>query len=250
MKNSYYERRDNALAVLDLQELIDPVKAYGSEDVKFLITRLSVPATIRNLGCATRLLTTCCADADAELKTLHLEFVPYTGTDSQRLLSLYTKFGFKETEATGLFRRDPVDVRYVEKFVLSKAWPLHYKAIVELMDKGYLGPEYTGVSHLSQGFVAYNKNNAVVGFISFEKEDWNNSFAIGLAYVVPECRRQGIHSKLLSALKDRMKDMKINFISSGTRYSNTEARAAFQAQGREPTYVYYRLYNPLMKDTQ
>jgi len=67
MKNSYYERLDNRhLACLDIVSIDFRLEAYEPHDVRYVITRINVPASWREKGVATRMFTNCCADADEE----------------------------------------------------------------------------------------------------------------------------------------------------------------------------------------
>lgn len=139
-----------------------------------------------------------------------------------------------------------IKVEYVKRLVQTPAWPLTFKAIVELQEQDKLMPTFSGLSYQVEGFVAYDDNKELVGFIAFEFEEWDNTYSIGLAYVRPEHRRKGAHTLMFNALVDRMHEHSVSAITSGTHINNVEAQAAFERQGRVATFIRYRYYNRIM----
>lgn len=107
MRDTYYEKHELGLSVLDLQRIDVRLESYEPHDVRLLITRLNVAHRYRGQGVATRLMTECCADADREGETLWLECSPYPDTDPVRLRLLYERHGFTETDIPGFFTRPP-----------------------------------------------------------------------------------------------------------------------------------------------
>jgi len=116
----------NATAVIDLVKIEEDDISCDLEDVfiasglrdmwknrAYIITRLSVPKTMRNKGIATKLLHRVCQDADAEENFLVLARLPYYGIDDDRLKKLYERFNFFEVceDLEGLMMRKPATVQ-------------------------------------------------------------------------------------------------------------------------------------------
>jgi GNAT superfamily N-acetyltransferase len=96
MNTSFYQKQDDppALAVIDLVSMGGNI---------MLLTRLLVPAPMRNKGVATALMKQMCAEADREYIHVYLEFLRYSGTNAERLRQLYTRFGFYSLGKDTLF---------------------------------------------------------------------------------------------------------------------------------------------------
>lgn len=109
MKTMYHIRDGNYLSVLDVIETDYRLESTDVSDMRFVISRLSIPPQIRNRGYAKALLSAVAQDADSENVKLWLEVVPYSGTDENRLVGLYQSFGFQwhSEEFPGLMVRIP-----------------------------------------------------------------------------------------------------------------------------------------------
>jgi len=139
-----------------------------------------------------------------------------------------------------------VEITQHKNLIYTKAWPVMYKAIVELMDAGLINQTFDNVHHSYHGIVAWNGED-VVGFICYEFLESSNVYHINLAYVVPSHRREGIHTKMFERLVTEMKTNGVRKINSGTMIDNIAAQKAFEAQGRVATSINYTYLNPEFK---
>jgi len=107
MKTSYHQEEDSWLAIVDLVDYSE-LAAKRFPDIRkiYLLARLSVPPAIRGRGLARKLLTDITTDADRAQVVLILHHHPYRGIDPQRLIRLYTQFGF-ESKTDGSMMRMP-----------------------------------------------------------------------------------------------------------------------------------------------
>ena len=133
-----------------------------------------------------------------------------------------------------------IDIKIIrtEKLITTEAWKHTFVAAVELFDNNCLISSYGHISYDSEGILAY-VDDKLAGFMSFEREKWNNSISIGLAYVLPEYRLKGVHSAMFKDLVDFTKSINFSYITTGTHVNNKEAQAAFEAQGRVLTILRY-----------
>ena len=80
-------------------------QSHKLEGVWYYFNRLSVPPKLRKKGIAKKLLGEMCEWADDKEINIWLDINPYGDLDLRQLISLYSKFGFKQTLQQGTMIR-------------------------------------------------------------------------------------------------------------------------------------------------
>lgn len=131
-------------------------------------------------------------------------------------------------------------IRLYDNVGHSPAWPLTLNARAELRDKGLEAAPPT-LPDPGAPVLTYERDGKTVGFLSYQYDEERNSVCVLLSYVLPEYRRQRIHTLLFNALVEHACNRgDILSIESFTHVDNKVAQASFEAQGRQPIGIHYR----------
>lgn len=121
----------------------------------------------------------------------------------------------------------------------SPAWPLIRVAETELVKNGLAFHPVVSPAYNDPVLVA-SEDGAILGFIIYRTDMVKSTWFIILAWVAPEFRKEGIHTKLFETLVARARVRgDIRAIESGTHINNYAAQAAFARQGRKAIAISY-----------
>lgn len=122
----------------------------------------------------------------------------------------------------------------------SPTWPEIPKVMRELENEGF-GFHPARPPEWNDPCLVCFSGGDVRGFLVYRHEEASSSWFILLAHVAPVFRRRGIHTSLFNALVERAELRgDILSINSGTHVDNIAAQAAFAAQGRSKSAIFYR----------
>jgi GNAT superfamily N-acetyltransferase len=108
----------------------------------------------------------------------------------------------------------------------------------------HLGALVVDLDHGAQAIVAFAGDETPIGLMTWSDQAWCNQVWINLAYVLPEHRRQGVHTAMLAALVEKARELNRPIIASGLSARNAGARAAMKAQGRVESAIVVHLRIP------
>jgi GNAT superfamily N-acetyltransferase len=137
-------------------------------------------------------------------------------------------------------------VRHYDTLMNSPGLILAVRCWHELLLWKFIDPGATAVQYDHKAFVAF-QGETEVGVLTYAEQGWSNSVYIGLAYVVPACRRQGIHTAMWNAMIAKARELKRPAISSSTALGNTAMRNLMKKQGRVETSVNTRFVVPAIE---
>ena len=142
----------------------------------------------------------------------------------------------------------PLSISFFQDCGHSPAWQMIPSVLVELDQSGLGFHPYQGPVWNDPCLMSHDEAGRPTGFLVYRYNSERSSWFVMLAYVIPEARRQGIHTALFQALIDRARKRgDILMIESGTHIDNLTAQAAFAAQGRKKVAISfeYRLLDRL-----
>ena len=135
-----------------------------------------------------------------------------------------------------------IRIEHFDRVMNTPALPLAVRGWHELLCAGLtdLGAQCVAWDH--KAIVAFS-GDTPVGVLTWFDQDWTGRLHVALAYVLPDHRRQGIHTTMWESLKDKAVEMKRTAIVSSTHIQNAASRASMLKQGRTEHGVYtqYRL---------
>lgn len=112
ISKSFNHQEEHYLAICELtlfkidgDEYLSENNKVVLEGVWYYFNRLNVPSKIRNKGIAKKLLQEMSEWADQEHVSIWLDINPYGDLDLRQLISLYSRFGFKQTLQQGTMLR-------------------------------------------------------------------------------------------------------------------------------------------------
>lgn len=122
----------------------------------------------------------------------------------------------------------------------SPAWPLIRVAEMELVKNGLAFHPVHSPAYNDAVLVSSDVSGIITGFIIYRPDQVKSTWFIILAWVAPERRKLGIHTKLFETLVARARLRgDIRAIECGTHINNHAAQAAFARQGRKKIAVSY-----------
>jgi GNAT superfamily N-acetyltransferase len=131
------------------------------------------------------------------------------------------------------------DIKMYENHGLSPAVTMAQRMHLELLETGLTHPSIQLPVWNDPALVAFHGETAV-GAMIYRHDQTQGSWYIMSSYVMPEYRRQGVHSLLFETLVERAKKRgDILAIHSGTHIDNEASRRSQEAQGRKLYAVYY-----------
>lgn len=132
-----------------------------------------------------------------------------------------------------------IEIKMFDNHGLSPAVTMGQRMHLELLDAGLIHAANPLPMWNDPALVAYD-GEAPIGTMIYRHDATQGSWFILSAYVVPERRRQGVHTLLFNTLVERAKKRgDINSITSGTHVKNTASQRSQEKQGRIPVAVYY-----------
>ena len=137
-------------------------------------------------------------------------------------------------------RDAPLSISFFQDCGHSPAWQMIPTVLVELDQAGLGFHPYQGPVWNDPCLISHDQTGKPTGFLVYRYNSERSSWFVMLAYVIPEARRQGIHTALFQGLVERARKRgDILMIESGTHIDNTRAQAAFEAQGRKKVAISY-----------
>lgn len=126
----------------------------------------------------------------------------------------------EEAAPTGTF-----ELRHFECIMNTPALPLAVRCWHELLRDGLMDLEATAVQYDHKAIGVF-EGSEILGVMTWVDQAWANQLSIALAYVIPNRRRQGVHSMMWRAV------------------ANDPSRHMMQHQGRVETAVLTRFMVP------
>lgn len=132
-----------------------------------------------------------------------------------------------------------ISIKMFDNQGLSPAVTMAQRMHLELLDAGMAHTANPLPVWNDPALVAYD-DETPVGAMIYRHDAVQGSWFILCAYVIPERRRQGIHSLLFNTLVARARQRgDINAIMSGTHVRNIASQRSQEAQGRRAYAIYY-----------
>jgi GNAT superfamily N-acetyltransferase len=142
---------------------------------------------------------------------------------------------------------DPVTIQHYPTIMNTPALPLAVKGWDFLLRYNLCDPGAMIVQYDHQGIVA-TRGGQPIGVLTWFDQAWGNQLGVGVAFVLAEHRRQGIHTQMWQALVVKARGLKRPVIISSTGCANAAARAAMAQQGRVITSFNVRFVVPPLPD--
>jgi GNAT superfamily N-acetyltransferase len=137
-----------------------------------------------------------------------------------------------------------MEIRHYDAICNTPALRLAVRCWQELLDRNLIDDGAMAVGWDHKAIVAFGEDGSAIGVMTWVVQEWANGLFVFLAYVVPERRRQGVHTAMWNALVAKAIELKRPVIVSGTSIHNDAARKAMAAQGRVETGTYTRFRVP------
>jgi ribosomal protein S18 acetylase RimI-like enzyme len=142
-----------------------------------------------------------------------------------------------------------ITIRHYDCLPNSPGLELAVRGWSELLTCGYCDRGATVVGYDHKVIVAYNSSQESgetppVGVLTWSELAYANEVFVMLAYVVPACRRRGVHTAMFNALVEKAQALKRPIITGSTSVHNRAAREMMKRQGREETSVNTRFRVP------
>jgi hypothetical protein len=134
-------------------------------------------------------------------------------------------------------------VREFETLANSPAMTMAVTAWRDLLIANHMDSDQFPVGWDHRALIAFREEKAI-GFLTWSDLAWSNTLHVVLAYVVPACRRQHVHTLMFGELVRRAQELQRPVITGGTSIYNKAMRATFAAQGRQETAVMTRFVVP------
>lgn len=144
----------------------------------------------------------------------------------------------EEAAPTGTF-----ELRHFECIMNTPALPLAVRCWHELLRDGLMDLGATAVQYDHKAIGVF-EGSEILGVMTWVDQAWANQLSIALAYVIPNRRRQGVHSMMWRAVVEKARELKRPVISSGAAVANDPSRHMMQHQGRVETAVLTRFMVP------
>ncbi len=129
------------------------------------------------------------------------------------------------------FWGDDVEIRHFKTIGRTPLLPLAVRGWAELIEVGHHDGGFL-LAWDQEAVGAFDDDGAAIGVLTWMDQGWQNAIAIALGYVVPERRRQGVHTAMWNALIVKARERGRPVILSGGLISNVECRAMMRTQGR------------------
>ena len=121
-----------------------------------------------------------------------------------------------------------VEIRHYAGIMNTPGLNLAVRAWHELLDAGFVDPTAIVVQYDHKAIVAFSGGRPV-GVLTYYDQEWASQIGVAVAFVLPEHRRQGIHTRMWQALIAKTQELKRTSITSGAHIRN-EASLASQAK--------------------
>jgi GNAT superfamily N-acetyltransferase len=137
-----------------------------------------------------------------------------------------------------------MEIRHFEGIGHTPVLRLAVRCWHQLLEAGLIDDGGIAVGWDHQGIAAFGDYGELLGALTWVDQPWANQLFIFLAYVLPEHRRQGVHTAMFAALVEKARALKRPVIASGTSIDNHVSRQMMAAQGRTESGVYSRYRVP------
>lgn len=137
---------------------------------------------------------------------------------------------------------DPKNLVYVKKIGGHPVQRFLDQAIQESFSNKYMEDhEYRSVSW-DDDAICYVEGGKIIAAMCFKRRDYDREIGIHWAFVVPERRRQGLHSLLISTMQAIAVRDGYSTVSRNCRVDNIKMRKAIEAQGGKLVFLTYDHY--------
>jgi GNAT superfamily N-acetyltransferase len=133
-----------------------------------------------------------------------------------------------------------MDIKHYDAIGHTPALRLAVRCWHELLEAGLIDDGGIAVGWDHKAIVAFAEGGTPIGVLTWTNQDWANQLHVALAYVIPQHRRQGVHTAMWHALVAKAVELKRPVIASSTSLGNLASRQMMAAQGREETGVVTR----------
>lgn len=138
-----------------------------------------------------------------------------------------------------------MEIRHYDAIGHTPALRLAVRCWHELLESGLIDDGGIAVGWDHKAIVAFADDGTPIGMLTWINQEWANQLFVFLAYVIPERRRQGVHTAMWDALVAKAIELKRPVIASGTSIDNLGTRKLMAAQGRAETGIYTRFRVPV-----
>jgi RimJ/RimL family protein N-acetyltransferase len=134
-----------------------------------------------------------------------------------------------------------IRIEHYDRIVRTPALKLAVQCWHELLSSDLIDDGASAVSWDQKAIVAFDDLNArAIGVLTYFDQDYTNSVAVALAYVLPGYRGMGVHTAMWQTLVEKAKELKRPCITSSTHVDNATSRDAMRSQGRKELGVLVR----------
>ncbi|WP_028732080.1 GNAT family N-acetyltransferase [Rhizobium leguminosarum] len=116
-----------------------------------------------------------------------------------------------------------------------------YEVRLALPDVGFSSFHSADGVHYSHAAVVARIQGKIVGIISYDTLEYNQSIFIYTGWVDPEHRRKGIYRQLIGKLKEIAAEKNVVRITGSTAFNNNDMQAVMTKLGRRPVAIVYEM---------
>ena len=141
-----------------------------------------------------------------------------------------------------------VTIRHYDCIMNTPALPLAVRAWYELLRDGLTDPGAQVVQYDHKGIVALIDDDPLA-VLTWGEQAYANQVFVGVAFVLPAFRRQGIHTRMWKELIIKTRALKRPVIVSGAHIKNKGSIAMQRSQGRMDVALLTRFEVPELDET-
>ncbi|NTG07248.1 GNAT family N-acetyltransferase [Rhizobium rhizogenes] len=116
-----------------------------------------------------------------------------------------------------------------------------YEVKLTLPDIRYSSFHNADGVHYSHAAIVARLNGEIIGIISYDHIEYNQSIFIYSGWVDPAHRRKGIYRQLFGKLREIAVEKGVLRIQGATAYTNTDMQDVIEKLGRRPVAIFYEM---------